>query len=89
VTIPAVTFIYHLALPTGVTLERLRSKAAQSDEQRDAGGEAAADPETPIDAAEETESSGSRLGTIKKAVGVALAAAAAVVAVRRLRRRGE
>jgi len=71
-----------------VTLERLRRRAAQSDEQRDADGAASDDPETPLDDAEEAESSGSRLGTIKKTVGVALAAATAAVAVRRIRRRG-
>ncbi|GAA0678473.1 hypothetical protein ACFQDG_14970 [Natronoarchaeum mannanilyticum] len=70
-----------------MTLERLRRRAAQSDEQRDADGETSDDPETSIDIAEETESSGSRLGTITKTVGVAIAAATVVVAVRRLRRR--
>jgi len=70
-----------------VTLERLRRRAAQSDEQRDADGEAADDPATSLDITEEAESSGSRLGTIKTAVGVALAAATAAVAVRRIRRR--
>ncbi len=70
-----------------MTLERLRRRAAQSDEQRDADGEASYDSETSIDVAEKAESSGSRLGTITKTVGVAIAAATVVVTVRRLRRR--
>lgn len=70
-----------------MTLERLRRRAAQSDEQHDADGEASDDSETSIDAVEEPESGGSRLGTIKKTAGVALAAATAAVAVRRIRRR--
>jgi len=83
-----------------MALERLRRSAAQPDDRHDDETDATsgedADATSGEDAAPasaddipELDTGGSRLGTIKKAAGVALAAATVIVAVRRLRGRGD
>jgi len=75
-----------------MALERLRRSAAQPDDRHDDETDATSGEDAAPASADdipELDTGGARLGTIKKAAGVALAAATIIVAVRRLRGRGD
>lgn len=66
-----------------MALERLRTPSLSGSDT-----EEVEETEAEEDTDEEQESSGSRFGTLKKTVGIVLAAVIAIVTLRKLRNRG-